>query len=141
MIENNDHIDDHDNVQNLIALMENSPENYQHLQIFLSRDGRSNCSKDNEFLMVSPNAFGKIKLLDLSVEDQIVILEIKDCSTNQVGNVRIDIGDASPRTFFICWQDIKRMVMSENKSMLCKAGLLDFDFENNSGVNNSKALI
>ena len=132
MKENSNHIDDHDNVQNLIDLMETSPQNYENLQVFLHRERAGNCIQDHEFLMVTPTSFGKIELLNVSVEDNFVILEIKDCCTQLVANVRIDISDESPQTFFICWRDIKNMVMSENKSMLCNDYLLDFDFENNS---------
>ena len=131
MTSTNNHINNDDRVQGLIDLMECSPEDYNHLQIFLSRDGKSNCQPDNKYLMVSPKVFGKVKLLNVNVEDDSVILEILDSHTQQIGNVLIDINDRSPHTFFINWKDIRNMVMEENKIMLHEDDLLEFDYENN----------
>ena len=124
----NSHISDDDKVQDLINQMDSFPENYGHLQIFLSRDGMPHCFHDNEFLMITPRTFGKVKVLDLNVEGDYINIEFFDCCTQQIGNVRIDIHDASPRTFFICWQDIKNMVLDDVTTKYSNDELLDFDF-------------
>ena len=120
--------DDNIEVQGLIDLMENSPDNYKHLQMFLHRERPDYSQQDYEFLMVSPKVFGKVRILNVSVEDDSVTLEFKDCKTQQVGNVRIDINDSSPQTFFICWQDIKKMILDETRSMCGNDEFLDFDY-------------
>ena len=47
--------------------------------------------------------FGLVKVLDLNIDGDYVIIEFLDCAMQQVGNVRIDIQYASPQTLFICW--------------------------------------
>lgn len=79
--------------------------------------------------MVTPTVLGKVKLLDLVVEDNLVILEILDCSTQKVGNIRLNIKDNSPQTFFICWKDIKKMVMDENAIKYNSDEILEFEFQ------------
>jgi hypothetical protein len=128
MTVNKNHISNDDNVQGLIEMMENSLEDYNHLQVFLSRDGISNWSEEDEFLMVTPTSFGKVKLLDVSTEDNFIILRIQDCCTQLSGNVRIDINDNNPQTFFINWKDIRRMVLDETTTNNRSDELLDFDF-------------
>ena len=118
-----------DNVQGLIDRIEQAPFAFEHLRIFLKRDGKSNCFENKEYLMVTPTVFGKVQLLDVNVYYNFVILNIIDCSTQLVGNIRIDINDASPQTFFICWQDIKKMVLDETISSYCDNDLLEFDFD------------
>lgn len=78
-------------VQELVDMITMSPGNYKHLQIFLHSEVTSESHQDYEFLMVTPTSFGKVKLLNLVVEDNFVILEIRDCSTQKVGDVRINI--------------------------------------------------
>ena len=52
-----------DNVQGLIDLIENSPDNFIHLQVFLSQDGKSILLQDCEYLMISHANFGLDGLL------------------------------------------------------------------------------
>ena len=128
MTTTNNHISADDRVQGLIDHIDSSPENFEHLQVFLHRERQSDCQPDLEFLMVTPTSFGKIELLNVSVEANYVILEIKDCLTQLVGNVRIDISDASPKTFFIRWQDIKQMVLADIATNYSDDEILEFDF-------------
>ena len=67
---------------------------------------------------------------DVNVEDNFIILTIHDCSTQLNGNVRIDINDTRPQTFFIKWQDIREIVLNETFSGIMSDDLLEFDFEN-----------
>ena len=120
-----------DKVQNLVDLMENSPDKYKHLQVFLHRERPDNSHQDYEFLMVSPKVFGKVRILNVDIEDDFIILEFLDCSTILVGNVKLDIHENNPQTFFICWRDIKQIVLDEPdifKSKTRKSELLEFNF-------------
>lgn len=122
------HIKNQDEVQGLVDMISSSPENYEHLQIFLNRERTCESLQDFEFLMVTPTVLGKVKLMDLVVEDNSVILEILDCSTQKVGNIRLNIKDSNPKAFFICWKDIKKMVMDENAIIYNSNELLEFEF-------------
>lgn len=119
---------DDDKTQELIDLFESYPDNYKHLQVFLHRERPDDSHQDYEFLMVTPMVFGKVRILNVSVVENFIILEFKDCSTKLVGNVRIDINDNNPQTFFICWQDIRKMVMEETSTNISNDELLDFEF-------------
>lgn len=116
-----------DEVLTLIERVESSPDKYKHLQVFLSRKANNEIRIDNEFLMVTPRAFGKVIIRDLTVEGNYINIELYDCTKQEHGNIRIIIDDDKPQTFFISWQDVKRMVLDETLT-LDKDGLLEFDF-------------
>ncbi|MCB8999324.1 MAG: hypothetical protein H6540_04550 [Bacteroidales bacterium] len=116
MTENINHSTD-DKIQELCDLIESSPEVYKHLQVFLHRERDTDSRPDNDFLMVTPRVFGKVKVLDLTVEGDYIFVKFLDCFTKHVGCVKIDIHDASPATFFICWQDIRKMVLDETATI------------------------
>ena len=119
-----------DSVQVLIDRIEQTPFAFEHLKIFLKRDSKSNRFENTEYLMVTPTNLGNVRLDDVNVEDNFIILTIHDCSTQLNGNVRIDINDTRPQTFFIKWQDIREIVLNETFSGIMSDDLLEFDFEN-----------
>lgn len=111
---NDFHISEDEQVEGLISQMESCPDLHHRLQVFLHRDRKYDCISDYEFLMVTSTAFGKIIVQDLTVENNNVIIQIFDCTTSQVGTVRININNEKPDIYFICWQDIRKMVLDEN---------------------------
>lgn len=113
-----------DSVQVLIDRIEQTPFAFEHLKIFLKRDSKSNRFENTEYLMVTPTNLGKVRLDDVNVEDNFIILTIHDCSTQLNGNVRIDINDTRPQTFFIKWQDIREIVLNETFSGIMSDDLL-----------------
>ncbi|MBN1182364.1 MAG: hypothetical protein JXB49_08770 [Bacteroidales bacterium] len=117
-----------DVLDQLIKKMEKAPQDFEHLKIFLKSDDSKTCPINAEFLLVTPTTLSKVKLLDVSVEYQFVILNILDCQTQLTGNFRIDINDIKPQTFFVRWSDIKRMVMYETISGINRDDLLEFEF-------------
>ncbi len=119
-----------DSVQVLIDRIEQTPFAFEHLKIFLKRDSKSNRFENTEYLMVTPTNLGQVRLDDVNVADNFIILTIHDCSTQLNGNVRIDINDTRPQTFFIKWQDIREIVLNETFSGIMSDDLLEFDFEN-----------
>ena len=123
----NNHISDDAEVNELIDLIGSSPEDFKHLQVFLHRERTTVSRPDNDFLMVSPRVFGKVKILDLKVEGNFINIEFLDCCTMQVGSVRLDIHDSSPQTFFICWQDIRHLELDETAT-ISNDELLEFCF-------------
>jgi hypothetical protein len=114
-------------IQGLIERISSNPDKYMHLQVFLHRERDTDSRPDNYFLMVSPRVFGKVKVLDLEVEGNFINIEFLDCAMQEVGNVRINISEEKPKVLFICWQDIRKMVLDETVT-LDKDELLEFDF-------------
>ena len=127
MVNNFHNIEDRQ-VEGLISQMESCTDLHHRLQVFLHRDRKTECKSDFEFLMVTPHTFGKVKLLNLNVEDPFVIIDFLDCASEQVGNVQIDVNDNKPQVLFICWQDIKSMVHADNHTIIDKSELLEFDY-------------
>lgn len=111
----------------LIEKIESSPKDYRHLQVFLHRERDNDSRPDNYFLMVSPRVFGKVEVLDLTVEDNYINIELNDCTIQEVRNIKINVDDDKPQTYFIRWRDIKKMVLDETLT-IDKDGLLEFDF-------------
>lgn len=99
---------------------------FSHLQVFLHRNFK--CQIGSKFLMVTPSIFGVVVLRDLTYENGIVIVEYLDCVTKQCGNVRIDINDVRPCVLFICFEDIKSIVLTDSKKVVDDSGLLEFEY-------------
>jgi hypothetical protein len=99
---------------------------YSHMQVFLHRNFK--CQIGSKFLMVSPTVFGLVVVRDLTYENGNVIVEFLDYVTKQVGNVRIDINDERPRVLFICFEDIKSIVLTDCKKVVDDSGLLEFEY-------------
>ena len=78
--------------------------------------------------MVSPSVFGLVVIKDLQYENGFVIVQIYDCVTQQVGNVRRNINDERPCVLFICFDDIKSIVLTDSKKVVDDSGLLEFDY-------------
>jgi hypothetical protein len=125
---NNFHISEDRQVEGLIRQMESCPDLHHRLQVFLHRDKKADCTSDYAFLMVTPNTFGMVKLLNLNVEYPYVIVDFLDCATEQVRNVQIDVNDNKPQVLFICWQDIKSMIRADKNTIIENSELLEVDY-------------
>ena len=98
------------------------------LQVFLHRKREGSNATGHEFLMVTDCSFGKVKILDISVEEPEIIIEFRDCAVDQVGNIRINVCDPSPRVLFISWRDVREMVIAEINHKSEPDDLLEFEF-------------
>ena len=78
--------------------------------------------------MVTPNLFGKVKVLDLIVDGDNITIEFIDIAMQRVGNVRVDITDKNPKVLFVNWNDIKKIVVNDNSTDYSDDELLEFDF-------------
>ena len=113
---NDSHITNVDSIKRLIIEMALSPDKFKNLQVFMHRERENDCNTDYEFLMVTPNSFGKVILQDLTLVNDCVILTIQDCTTGKAGDIRVNISDVNPNVLFVCWQDIKNMVYDDSLS-------------------------
>ena len=98
---------------------------YSHLQIILSRNG--NREMNQKFLMVTPSAFGVVRIDDVDFDGSQIQLSIEDCTTGFKKLVPINVNNKEFQFLMISWDDIRSMVMAENKSMLTNDDLLDFE--------------
>ena len=121
------HTNTSDKIQELINQFDSSPDKFKHLQVFLHRERGTDSRPDNFFLMVTPYVFGKVEALDLKVEGNFINIEFLDCTIQEAGIVRINIDDDKPSVLFICWQDLRKMVLDETQT-ISNLDLLEFDF-------------
>lgn len=99
---------------------------FSHLQVFLHRNFK--CQIGSKFLMVTPSVFGLVVVKDLTYVNGIINVEFLDCVTMQVGNVQININDERPNVLFICFEDIKSIVLTDSKKVVDDSGLLEFEY-------------
>ena len=78
--------------------------------------------------MVTPSVFGLVVVKDLTYVNGIINVEFLDCVTMQVGNVQININDERPNVLFICFEDIKSIVLTDSKKVVDDSGLLEFEY-------------
>jgi hypothetical protein len=97
------------------------------LQVFMHRKREIKCPTDTEFLMITSNTFGKVEVLDISVEEPDIIIEFLDCAMDQVGHIRINVHNPDPKVIFVDWKDVIDMVYADRKSTINDSGLLEFE--------------
>jgi hypothetical protein len=103
-----------------------SGDKFQHLRIILS--SKNNRSFRQKFLMVSPSAFGVVKLLDFNVENNHIYFLLQDIITGIVNKICIDVDDESFKFLLINWNDILTMHNQTNEDEGNDETLLDFDY-------------
>lgn len=112
----------------LIDMMAAMPDKYMHLKIFQNRSIDKSSNQNGIFLMVTPDSFGKVQLLDLNYENDAILLHLKDLQTNLDGNVQIDINTEKQTVFFVNWSDVEEMVIKHKNNNISNSSLLDFDY-------------
>ena len=80
---------------------------FSHLKIILSRNGIGQLN--DKYLMVTPEGFGKVKLLDVDFDGHHVQLDMEDCKTGFRKLFSIDVKDESFHFVLIQWNDILKM--------------------------------
>lgn len=103
-----------------------SGDKFQHLRIILSSN--NNRSFGQKFLMVSPSAFGVVKLLDFNVENNHIYFLLQDIITGIVNKICIDVDDESFKFLLINWNDILTMHNQTNEDEGNDETLLDLDY-------------
>ena len=105
-----------------------SPEGrYANLQLILSRNADKK-ELPAYYLWVSRDAFGKVLVDDLDFDGTHIHLDVQDCSTGFKKVVSIDVNDNEFQFLLISWNDIRDLVLGENKSVIKNDDLLDFDY-------------
>lgn len=112
MINTDEHINDC-KVQELINEMTNEPEKFNHLRVFLRREKDIGFNNNYEYLIVTPNAFGKVLIRNLYVNGSVVTIEYMDYVTTAVDSVQIDINGKEQNVLFICWSDVQDLVFND----------------------------
>ena len=118
-----------DNESTMLELINNMavmPKKFEHLKIFLGRNLDDNDHTNLQFLMVTPDSFGKVRLDDIECDNDQITLFLTDLQTNNSGNVRVDLNNETQTTLFIYWKDVQKMVWDE---MLNETNVTLLEFE------------
>jgi sporulation protein YlmC with PRC-barrel domain len=99
---------------------------YAHLRLILTKN--NNHEYGQQYLMVTPSAFGVVKLIDIDFRDNHIYIELQDCVTGTVKDISVDIDDDKFNFLLISWTDIKKIVLAENKNIFNHDELLDFNY-------------
>ena len=116
-----------DNTSSMLELINNMaamPEKFKHLKIFMGRNINDIGYTNLQFLMVTPNCFGKVRLDDLACENDHIILHITDLQTNLSVTVGVDLNNETQTTLFVNWNDVQKMVYDE---ILNGSTILEFE--------------
>ncbi|HQG78223.1 MAG TPA: hypothetical protein PLS58_12080 [Bacteroidales bacterium] len=103
-------------LEELISDMENHPDQYQHLKIFLRRELNVDGSYlGKEYLAVSPLGFCLCRINNVEYKDGEIFISLTDTAADEEFIHTVDIHDGQPYTIFIQWKDILNL-MSEKSS-------------------------
>jgi len=116
-------------IEELIVEMENTPEKFNQLKIILHREHTKLPPEfGREFLYVSSDSFGLVKMHDLTVADNSVILKLEDVLLGRLATFSIEIGAERSPFLLIAWEDVLDIVKQKRKCLKTGNELLDFEF-------------
>lgn len=104
------------------------PINYQGILDLFHREAGDDSIPNQEFLVVTPSKFFKAEVVHIKPDSEGITIEYRDCTTQSIGIVRIEVGDLNPRVLFINWNDIRKMVINDTTASINPDELLEFDF-------------
>ena len=93
---------------------------YSHLRIILNRNFKPDLPQ--KYLMVNTSGFGVVRLNDVDYHDNKILLNLQDCTNGMVKQLTIDINDKKINFLLIAWDDVRRMVLAENKTTFDRLG-------------------
>jgi hypothetical protein len=99
---------------------------YDHLKIIMSKN--TDCRLGQLYLMVTEDAFGVVKLCDISFNENNIDMVLQDEKSGIVKHVFLDINDNSFKFLLISWDDIIRMIPAFSNTYLPYTDLLEFDY-------------
>ena len=110
----NDTSDYPETIEELVDAIEKHPDRYQHLKVFLRRDGINDFPEfGEEYLVVCNEGFGLYQIDAVDYQNGTIILELTEKSTNKAVHFVLDIYNEHPTCIFIRWKDVKNMVFDE----------------------------
>jgi hypothetical protein len=101
-------------LEELVQEMEKHPDQYQHLEIFLSREAVSDFPVfGEEYLAVSREGFALYRLDSVDYQDGCVLLSLTEQSTNQPVILSVDINNEQPRCLFVRSKDVWNLLLAD----------------------------
>ena len=89
---------------------------YKNLQIMLYRNHPGlglGLGLGQQYLVVNPDGFGVYKLLDINYCEGVLKMGLTESLTGEPFEINLNVNDEHPEYIFICWEDIKNMVLDD----------------------------
>ncbi len=87
---------------------------YKNLQIFLYRNpDKLGLGLGQKYLVVNPDGFGVLRLISVDYKSGIIQLVLINEFTDEPNEIFMDINDEHPENIFVCWEDLKNMVLDD----------------------------
>jgi len=87
---------------------------YKNLQIFLYRNpDKLGLGLGQKYLVVNPDGFGALRLISVDYKSGIIQLVLINEFTDEPNEIFMDINDEHPENIFVCWEDLKNMVLDD----------------------------
>lgn len=101
-------------IEDLLAGMQDPSGRYMHLQVIFSRDQSSaGLGFGQRYLVVNRNGFGVYQLNGVDYNDGILQMLFTNPDTGKTAEISLDINDEHPAHFLINWNDLTKMVHTE----------------------------
>lgn len=101
-------------IDELINGWNDSPNTFSHLKGFMHLPREKDVKSDYNFLMITPQTFTKVKIMDLRVVDDSIAIEYFDYLFHETGIITIGIHDFKPQVIFANWNDIRKLVVDSD---------------------------
>lgn len=98
-------------IEELLDVM-SATDSFSHLQVMM-RHRPEVSVLPQKFLIVTPDDFVVVNLIDLDYKDENVILRLQNTITKKVSETCIHIHDRHFNFLLINWQDIVELVLAE----------------------------
>ncbi len=96
-----------DALEELLATMDVT-DKYDYLKVILSKSKENSLGK--KYIMITREAFGVIRLLNVTFSEPKIILDLENPITGQQRQAHLNIEDSSFKFLLVNWQDIRNMV-------------------------------
>lgn len=99
---------DFSSVDDLMSAFDNHKDNFKNLQVFMSKDGKTEVGDLMVFL--SKNTFGIVRIEDVSYEDELIVLDLYDILGKKRFKFRLNIFKPGFQCMFYKLQDLRDMI-------------------------------
>lgn len=100
------------NIAELIDQMQEGK--YKNLQIMLYRNHTSlGLGLGQQYLVANRDGFGVYRLINVDYNNGIINMVLTNSLTDEPFKINLNVNDQHPEYIFICWEDIKNMVLDD----------------------------
>jgi len=87
---------------------------YKNLQIFLYRNpDKLGLGLGQQYLAVNHESFELLRLISVDYKSGIIQLVLINEFTDEPFEIYLDVNDEHPQNIFVCWEDLKNMVLDD----------------------------